>query len=204
MGKLSELKVSETPMGVDVIDNQEEEAQQPISAGQFWHREQDAFGVLNDFNERAFNLIPLETYFSDDAEPGPSRCSGDEDNTSDMDVDRRVEEDPFPTAGRVIRMDSTLHEKWRAHFSYEDADGDMAIGDAPIFEQAFAPFASELDWRMASWAVQEGIGQKTLDWLLFILGVGPATFFCVPFFNGHANFGSASYAGGGAPGFILP
>ena len=65
---------------------------------------------MNDFNERAFNLIPLETYFSDDAEPGPSRCSGDEDNTSDMDVDRRVEEDPFPTAGHVIRMDSTLHE----------------------------------------------------------------------------------------------
>jgi len=63
----------------------------------------------------------------------------------------------------------------------------MAISDAPIFEQAFAPFASELDWRMASWAVQEGIGQKTLDWLLSILGVGPATFFCVPFFNGHAN-----------------
>jgi len=40
---------------------------------------------------------------------------------------------------------------------------------------------------MASWAVQEGIGQKTLDRLLSIPGVGPATFFSVPFFNGHAN-----------------
>ena len=78
---------------------------------------------------------------------------------------------PIPT----IRMDSMLHERWRAHFGYEDADGDTAMGDAPAFEQVFAPFASELDWRVASWAVQEGIGQKTLDRLFAIPGVGPTS-----------------------------
>ena len=176
MGKLSELKVSGAWMDTDVIDNQEEEAQRPVSTGRSRHREHDPSEVLNDFNERAFDFIPLETYFSDDAEPGPS-CrsfhSGDEDSISDSDVDERVEEDPFPTAGRVIRMDTTLHEKWRAHFGYEDADGDTVMGDASTFNQAFAPFASELDWRVASWAVQEGIGQKTLDRLFSIPGVSP-------------------------------
>lgn len=110
MGKLSELKVSEVPIGVDVINNQEDEAEWPISTGRSCHHERDASGVLNDFNERAFDLIPLEAYFSDDAEPGPSGHSGD--GYSDRDVDKRIEEDPFPTTGRVIRMDSTLHEKW--------------------------------------------------------------------------------------------
>ncbi|KIM54116.1 hypothetical protein SCLCIDRAFT_31363 [Scleroderma citrinum Foug A] len=171
MGKLSELKVSGAGMGVNMIDNQEEEAQRPVSTGQSRHHEQDASGVLNDFNERAFDLIPLETYFSDDAESGPSHCGGDGDCNSDRDVDECVEGDSFPTAGCIIRMDCMLHEKWRAHFGYEDANGDMAMGDAPTFEQAFSPFASELDWRVASWAVQEGIGQKTLDWLFSIPGV---------------------------------
>ena len=172
MGKLSELKVSEVPMGVDVIDNQEKEAQQPISTGRSRHCEQDASGVLSEFNERAFNFIPLETYFSDDSQPGPSCRSGDGDSVSDRDVDEHVEEDSSPTAGHIIRMDRTLHEKWRAHFGYEDADGDTAMDDGATSEQVFAPFASELDWRVASWAVQEGMGQKTLDKLFAIPGVG--------------------------------
>ena len=46
------------------------------------------------------------------------------------------------------------------------------MGDVPTFDQAFAPFASELDWKIASWAVQEGIGQKTLDRLFSIPRVG--------------------------------
>ena len=83
-------------------------------------------------------------------------------------------------------MDHTLHEKWRVHFGYEDANGDMAMGDAPTFEQVFSPFALELDWRVASWAVQEGIGQKTLDQLFSIPGVGPASS-SVPVSNHHTN-----------------
>ncbi|KAG1884783.1 hypothetical protein F4604DRAFT_1977115 [Suillus subluteus] len=35
----------------------------------------------------------------------------------------------------------------------------------------FAPFASELDWRIARWAVQEGIGHKSFDRLMAIPGV---------------------------------
>ena len=68
-------------------------------------------------------------------------------------------------------MDPTLHKKWRAMYGREDADGDTAMGEAALPEQEFAPFASELDWRVARWAVQEGIGHKSLDRLLSIPGV---------------------------------
>ena len=73
-------------------------------------------------------------------------------------------------------MDHTLHEKWRAMYGCEDADGDTAIGEAALPEQEFAPFASELDWRVARWAVQEGIGHKSLDRLLSIPGVSCCLF----------------------------
>ena len=40
--------------------------------------------------------------------------------------------------------------------------------DVASSEQRFSPFASELDWRVARWAVQEGVGHKLLDQLLAI------------------------------------
>ena len=119
MRKLSELKVSGAQMGVDVIDNQEEEVQWPISTGWFRHHKKDASGVLSDFNERAFNLIPLETYFSDDAEPGPSHHSGDGDSISGTDVDEHVEEDPFPTAECIISKRSIQTQIAQSH-AYSD------------------------------------------------------------------------------------
>ncbi|KAJ3776370.1 hypothetical protein FB446DRAFT_762900 [Lentinula raphanica] len=36
---------------------------------------------------------------------------------------------------------------------------------------AFAPFASEMDWRIAEWVVKDGIGHKSFDRLLAIPGV---------------------------------
>jgi len=36
---------------------------------------------------------------------------------------------------------------------------------------AFAPFASELDWQVAHWAVSEGIGHKSFNHLMEIPGV---------------------------------
>lgn len=73
-----------------------------------------------------------------------------------------------PTAGKVIRMDHTLHDLWRRKFGGDlspDHSGD--IGDS----DKFLPFASELDWQIASWAVLEGIGHKSFDRLLAIPGV---------------------------------
>jgi hypothetical protein len=128
--------------------------------------------VVQDFNDRAFDLLPLEV---DPAAPGPSSlgenyCSGDF-------IDERVEEDPFPTAGRVICMDHTLHEKWRLLFGHEDFDGNTNMEDGALLGQEFAPFPSELDWRVARWAIQEGIGHKSLDQLLAIPGVSAVYFY---------------------------
>ncbi|KAF9218666.1 hypothetical protein BS17DRAFT_719962 [Gyrodon lividus] len=35
----------------------------------------------------------------------------------------------------------------------------------------YSPFASKLYWRVAQWAIEEGIGQNSLTWLLEIPGV---------------------------------
>ncbi|KAH9916698.1 uncharacterized protein B0H18DRAFT_818440, partial [Fomitopsis serialis] len=108
----------------------------------------------------------------------------------DDDEDTRVE-DEDPLAGKVIRMEPTIVETWRAYFSGEDGDdpmdGDGADGldgdeamdvdeeDRPPEEQArnevWKPFASELDWQVAKWVVCEDVGQNSLNRFLSIPGV---------------------------------
>jgi hypothetical protein len=113
-----------------------------------------------------------QTLEEDDAQQtaGPSR------HANAMIYDR--EEDPqievvHPTAGRVIRMDATVHERWRRQFAGEYEDTVMKdVDDVEDDEKAkYHPFASELDWRLACWAVQEGIGHKSFDRLVAIPGV---------------------------------
>lgn len=194
-GKLSELKVH---MDNDATVSQEEESQRPIATSQS-HREQDPAELINEFNDRAFDFIPLAAISTDDPPPGPSCCTGsNKDEVADECVDEWVEEYPFPTAGQVIHMERTLHEKWRLLFRHEDLDGDAAMDDGASSEQQFSPFASELDWRVASWAVQEGIGHKCLNQLLAIPGVSSL------FGDTRLMLISCPCSGGGAPRPILP
>ncbi|KAJ7334948.1 hypothetical protein DFH08DRAFT_916210 [Mycena albidolilacea] len=51
-----------------------------------------------------------------------------------------------------------------------DPDGDVDMSD-PDKINGFAPFASELDWRIADWVVKEGPGHKAFNRLLDIPGV---------------------------------
>ncbi|KAE9382526.1 hypothetical protein BT96DRAFT_1055474, partial [Gymnopus androsaceus JB14] len=44
-------------------------------------------------------------------------------------------------------------------------------GTAPLPNRSFAPFASEMDWRIVEWVVKDGIGHKSFDRLLDIPGV---------------------------------
>ena len=54
----------------------------------------------------------------------------------------------------------------------EGVEGVKSVMDVDIdMEDKFAPFAAELDWRVARWAVQEGISHKSFDRLMAILGV---------------------------------
>ncbi|KAF8223360.1 hypothetical protein L208DRAFT_1202901, partial [Tricholoma matsutake] len=64
-------------------------------------------------------------------------------------------------AGKVIPMDECLHDHWHQLFREQDGDGD----------DNYAPFASEMDWRVAQWMVKDGIGHKSFDRFLAIPGV---------------------------------
>ncbi|KDQ51509.1 hypothetical protein JAAARDRAFT_86812, partial [Jaapia argillacea MUCL 33604] len=84
-----------------------------------------------------------------------------------------------PTAGRVIRVDRGLYEKWRRRFRDEirdehvGGDGDFEMGDAVDGgrDNPFHPFALEMDWRVAQWVLKESPGHGAFDRLLAIPGV---------------------------------
>ena len=97
---------------------------------------------------------------------------------ADEDDSRHIVEDR--TAGTVIRMDETLHVRWARIFGAgvgeevdETADVEMdGTGRSDGNKgNIYAPFASELDWRVAQWAVKDGIGHNSFDRLLAIPGV---------------------------------
>jgi hypothetical protein len=71
------------------------------------------------------------------------------------------------SAGKVIRVDASLHAM------YQDAlqSRGKTTEATKEGEDFYSPFHSELDWRVARWAIMEGIGQGSLDRLLAIPGV---------------------------------
>jgi len=75
-------------------------------------------------------------------------------------------------AGKVIRMNETLHRRWRKLFRQPSSqDAELEITPTTGDSNPYAPFASELDWWIARWAVHDGIGHNSLDRLLGIPGV---------------------------------
>jgi hypothetical protein len=122
-----------------------------------------------------FHFIPHEESIPagiGQAGPGPSTQAESrrfqQNRFLDNDEDSRFVQE-HPDAGRLIRMDSSLHEKWRAAF-LSDSEGDFQMEDVAS-PNTFEPFASELDWRVAQWAVKDQIGKNSLDRLLSIPGV---------------------------------
>lgn len=93
----------------------------------------------------------------------------------DDDEDKRVE-DIHPDAGQTIYMDKTVHQRWQDLFGPgKDREGDVLMGEGTFLSSGrangYAPFASELDWRVANWAIREGVGHNAFDRLLAIPGV---------------------------------
>jgi hypothetical protein len=119
-----------------------------------------------------------------EAGPGPSTISQQHhrritDRLLNEEADMRfevIEED----AGKIIRMDNHLHQRWHQLFNDgdgdEDKDGD-AVMDEPIGGRSqievnpYTPFGSELNWRIARWIIKDNVGHKSLDRLLAIPGV---------------------------------
>ncbi|KAG1737845.1 uncharacterized protein EDB91DRAFT_1249522 [Suillus paluster] len=135
-------------------------------------------GLADEVDEALFHLIPL----------GPDRMDHDAQDMMDVDIpihddhpvpgpsrhphslqaegDTRVTES-HPTAGRVIRIDQSVHAKWRLQFGLCN-EAESSVPEDQDDDSLFYPFTSRPDWQVGCWAVQEGIGHKAFDRLLAI------------------------------------
>ncbi|KIY61460.1 hypothetical protein CYLTODRAFT_315102, partial [Cylindrobasidium torrendii FP15055 ss-10] len=68
------------------------------------------------------------------------------------------------SAGRQIRMAQGLHKRWKALFGNDVAPG----GRNASGTMSYTPFASKLDWEIAQWMVNNGIGHNSFNRLLAI------------------------------------
>lgn len=131
--------------------------------------------VMDDIadEEDIFHFVPFapQQVGIGEAGPGPSTMAAASRNAQSRflsDDDDTQVQDIHPTAGKkVIRMDKDLHNRWAALFEKDpEQEGGVQV---PV--NGFAPFASELDWRVAHWAVRDGPGNNAFDRLLAIPGV---------------------------------
>lgn len=108
-----------------------------------------------DINRDDFILLPQ-------AGPGPATSlnrSSRRENAGivlddDDDTRHTVE---HPTAGRV--------------FPQQDGEGDVSMNDGTTPDNPYAPFSSEMDWKIAHWAIKDAPGHKAFDRFLEIPGV---------------------------------
>ena len=107
----------------------------------------------------------------EEAGTGPSTITNQECTSGDKNTneDTRAYVN-FEGAGAVIGMDEKTHDKWKHLFGTKEKCTDDSQPDSV---NAYAPFTSEIDWRITRWAVKDGIGHKSLDRLLLVPGVRP-------------------------------
>lgn len=73
------------------------------------------------------------------------------------------------SGGAVVCMDQSLHDQWHiAHNISVDVPMD-GLSSPP--GNIYAPFASEMDWRVAEWVVKDNVGHNSFDRFLQIPGV---------------------------------
>ncbi|EGN93464.1 hypothetical protein SERLA73DRAFT_78759 [Serpula lacrymans var. lacrymans S7.3] len=134
------------------------------------HMEETIGEVIQELQEDLFSFIPIaHSNIIDDGENTAGPSLHQNSIVLDDNEDERIEVE-HPTAGKVISMDKTLHQRWRREFIAAGGDGkDVEMGEAS--DPKFFLFASEMDWRVACWAIQDGIGHQSFNWLLSIPGV---------------------------------
>ena len=139
--------------------------------------ELDPMDVVEEYGQQMYDLIP--PCFGDEEDRIGCNCGEGSSHDAQQETGEGEEDtciiEEHLSAGRVIRVDETLHQLWRKRFGEEEAQGvdvDMDdTGQSSSSYNTFAPFASELDWRVAHWAVSEGIGHKSFNRLMDIPGV---------------------------------
>ncbi|KAF9059021.1 hypothetical protein BDP27DRAFT_1156311, partial [Rhodocollybia butyracea] len=73
------------------------------------------------------------------------------------------------TAGKVINKRKTVYERWESILKskgQQELSSGTTTHDDNLDQKCYHPFASQLDWEIAQWAVTEKISQKALDHLL--------------------------------------
>jgi hypothetical protein len=120
--------------------------------------------------------LPNPAPSRDDHEVGSEApIAGPSNRVQDVEEGRRVVVE-HRTAGAIVKEGETEIQRWRRYILGQptlDGDGDVEMLDgAP---DRFFPFASEIEWRVSQWAIQDGIGQRSLDRLLSIPGVSNST-----------------------------
>lgn len=78
------------------------------------------------------------------------------------------------SGGAVIRMDASLHARWCLAHNLPSEDIPMDGSTGPV--NIYAPFASEMDWRVAEWVVKEDVGHNSFNRFLHIPGVSDESF----------------------------
>jgi hypothetical protein len=113
-----------------------------------------------------------DTDTTSEAGPGPQntanrlRRAALSNHTLDDDHDERITV-THKNAGVIQRKDPPPVHSYKAD---KDQDGDTEM-DGTV-AQPFHPFYSDLDWRIAQWAIKDSPGQNALDRLLSVPGVG--------------------------------
>ncbi|EGO30172.1 hypothetical protein SERLADRAFT_404465 [Serpula lacrymans var. lacrymans S7.9] len=104
--------------------------------------------VLQELQEDFFSFIPIaHSNINDDGENTAGSSLHQNSIVLNDNEDERMEVE-HPTAGKLISMDETLHQRWRREFIAAGGDGeDVEMGEAS--DPKFFPFASEMDWRVA-------------------------------------------------------
>jgi len=117
--------------------------------------------------------VPSNNVGIGEAGPGPSTTAAasarDRKNLKVPSLDDA--EDPryvveYMTAGAVIRMDKTLHKKWRTTYrdvqtqmyAAADNNGDVDMENPSDEVNPWAPFATKTDCRVANWVIE--VSQK--------------------------------------------
>lgn len=168
-----------------------DELMQRESEGDLSLDSEQAAELLQEFEEEhdPFHFVPLEGDSAiGEAGPGPS-TQAHRDRMAERQLGGKVRElddgdlslfeVEHATGGVVLRMDPSLHECWQlAHSLPVDVPMDGSSTDIP--QNLYAPFASEMDWRVAEWVVKDNIGHNSFNRLLQIPGV--CTYIALHFF----------------------
>jgi hypothetical protein len=172
MAEEPSLEIEELVLSSDEASGVED--YNPEEDDNLYHEEGDLGRSDLFFIPREAEAMEGETLALGEQGPGPETAAQRIQRHSyrilDDDCDDRVTE-PHPLAGRISKK--VPPPSLRSVFQRDSQDGAEDNMDVDQEEDnAFYPFNSELDWRVAQWAIKDNPGQNSFDRLLAVPGVG--------------------------------